>query len=442
VLFGADDGVRGNEPWRSDGTAAGTFLLKDIVSGSAGSGMGWAAPVIGPSNTEVGMFKAGTGLWKTDGTAAGTVNVVQLNLINAGMSWVTPLGDSVFYSATGNSGNELYKSSSVAPGAVMLTDNPGSYRGTPNATMPDNIMAVNGHIFFSGYRESTGWELWSSSGTFGGTALVQELVLGTSGSNPSDFTSAAGTIFFIASHPVYGRELWRLDEVIPGPTVSIDDVNLVEGHSGTSNASFTVTLSSPSTQTITVQFLTANGTASAGSDYQSTGGTLTFLPGQTSRSVSVIVNGDLLGEAHETFFVNLSYPQNATIADGQGVGSILDDEPRVSINDVSLTEGNSGTKVFTFAVTLSAALSENVTLSFRTLNGTATSSGGQADFVSQTGTLTFVPGDPSLSKTISIVVKGDTKKEGNETFNAELFNLSNNAWFLDNLGLGTILNDD
>lgn len=222
--------------------------------------------------------------------------------------------------------------------------------------------------------------------------------------------------------------------------LSIGDVTTVEGHAGTTAIEFTVTLSAPSTQTVTVEFLTANGTASAGSDYQSTGGTLTFLPGEVSKTVSVPIVGDRLGESNETFFVNLSNPFNAELSDGQGAGTIVDDEPRISINDVSLTEGNAGTKIFEFRVTLSAIYDQTVTVSFRTLNGSATSTGGQSDFVAQTGLLTFLPND--TEETISIVVKGDTKKEANETFSVELFNPSNNAWLFDSVGLGTILNDD
>jgi hypothetical protein len=199
-------------------------------------------------------------------------------------------------------------------------------------------------------------------------------------------------------------------------------------------------LSSASTQTVTVQFLTANGTATSGSDFQSTGGTVTFAPGQTSQSLTVPVIGDRTPESTESFFVDLSSPSNATIADGQGVGTILDNEPRVSINDVSMTEGKSGTKNFVFTVTLSAAYDQNVTMSFRTVNGTATSSGSQADYIAQTGALNFAAGQ--TSKTITIQVKGDKKKEPNETFNVELFNLSSNALFTDNWGLGAILNDD
>ena len=168
-------------------------------------------------------------------------------------------------------------------------------------------------------------------------------------------------------------------------------------------------------------------------------GTLTFAPGETSKTITVQVNGDRLAEPNETFFVNLSSPTNATIADGQGVGTIVDDEPRISISDVTKTEGKKNqTTLFTFTVTLSAAYDQPVTMSFRTVDGTATTSDN--DYVAKTGTLTFNPGE--TTKTITIVVNGDSKKEADETFYLDLFGNSSNSLFTKNRGIGTILNDD
>jgi probable HAF family extracellular repeat protein len=116
------------------------------------------------------------------------------------------------------------------------------------------------------------------------------------------------------------------------PTLTITDVTITEGHSGTNSAVFTVNLSAASTQTVSVTFATANGSATAGSDYQANSGTLTFGPGETSKTITVLVNGDRLGEPNETFAVNLSGATNATIADAQGVCTIVDDEPRISIS--------------------------------------------------------------------------------------------------------------
>src|SRR5262249_55614314 len=136
---------------------------------------------------------------------------------------------------------------------------------------------------------------------------------------------------------------------------------------------------------------------------------------------------------------NLTGATNAAIADSSGVGTILDDEPRISISDVTRYEGKrSETTLFTFTVTLAAAYDQAVTVSFRTVDGTAKTSG--QDYVAKTGTLTFAPGE--TTKTITIEVKGDSKKEQNETFYLDLFGNSINSLFTKNRGIGTILNDD
>jgi hypothetical protein len=110
------------------------------------------------------------------------------------------------------------------------------------------------------------------------------------------------------------------------PTVSIDDVSQNEGNSGTTAFGFTVSLSAPSGKTITLNYATADGSATAPSDYASTSGGLTFNPGNTSKGVSVNVNGDLTVEPDETFFVNLSSLVNVTAGDLQGQGTILNDD--------------------------------------------------------------------------------------------------------------------
>lgn len=223
------------------------------------------------------------------------------------------------------------------------------------------------------------------------------------------------------------------------PLASIGDVTVTEGNTGTRAAAFNVTLSAAYAQPVTVAYATADGTAEAGGDYQAASGALTFAPGVTSKTITVPVNGDRLGEANETFVINLSSPTNATIADGQAVGTIVDDEPRISISDVTQYEGRKGkTTRFTLTVTLSAAYDQAVTTSFRTANGTSTT--GDNDYVARNGTLTFNPG--GTTKTITIDVKGDNKREANETFYLDLFGNSSNSLFTRSRGVGTILNDD
>jgi hypothetical protein len=221
--------------------------------------------------------------------------------------------------------------------------------------------------------------------------------------------------------------------------VSVRDATLTEGNIGTANATFTLVLSNSTNVDVTVQYSTANITATAGSDYTATSGSVTIPAGQASKTFTVAVKGDRLPEPTETFGVNLSGAANATISDGQAIGTILDNEPRVSISDVTKAEGKNGkTTQFTFVVTLSAAYDQSVTLSYQTVNGTATT--GNNDYIAKSGVITFAPGE--TRKEITITVKGDSKKEANETFYLDLFGLSSNALFTKNRGIGTILNDD
>jgi hypothetical protein len=111
---------------------------------------------------------------------------------------------------------------------------------------------------------------------------------------------------------------------VPSTALSINDVSVTEPNTGTANAVFTVTLSAASSQTVTVAYATADGTATAGTDYVATTGTLSFPVGTTTQTLTVQITGDTLPEPNETFFVNLSGPTGATLAKAQGTGTIVD----------------------------------------------------------------------------------------------------------------------
>jgi len=207
------------------------------------------------------------------------------------------------------------------------------------------------------------------------------------------------------------------------PSISISDNSVTEGNSGTSNATFTVTLSSASTSPVSVAYSTSNGTATAGSDYTATSGTLTFAPGVTSQTVNVGILGDTTSESNETFSVALSNPSGATISRGTATGTITNDDqvapalPSASIADLSVAEGNGDHAHFMFTVTLSKASDTPVTVQYATSDGTAT---GGTDYVSGSGTLTFAPG--VTSQMVHVDIKGDTVVEPNETFTVTLSN--------------------
>jgi hypothetical protein len=112
------------------------------------------------------------------------------------------------------------------------------------------------------------------------------------------------------------------------PAISISDVALAEGNAGQTAFVFTVSLSEASSKPVSVQYATANGTARTGdSDFVGKSGALTFAPGEMTKTITILVNGDSRKESDEQFFVNLSRARNATIAEAQGIGRIINDDP-------------------------------------------------------------------------------------------------------------------
>jgi len=457
LFFTANDGIHGRELWKSDGTASGTVLVTDIRPGSASSGPSWLTNVNGTLFFAANNI-AGAGLWKSDGTAAGTVLIKDFpskpsSLANAD-------GTLFFWADDGIHGTELWRSDGTAAGTVLVKDisPPGGVFSYP--AMRTN---VNGTLFFTAYDGTGSYRLWRSDGTAAGTVLVANLAAGNltnlngtliftaGGLWQSDGTAAGtvlvanlwasqltavnGTLFFTAYDGFHGYELWKLvDDGLP--SLTIGDVMVTEGHAGTRSATFTVGLSAVSAQPVTVAYATADASATAGSDYQAASGTLTFTPGERSKIITVLVNGDHLAEPNENFLVNLSAPTNATIADGQGVGTIIDDEPRINIGDVTVIEGNTATRAATFTVNLSAASSEPVSVTYVTANATATAG---SDYQAASGTLTIPAGQ--TTGTITVPVNGDRLPEANESY---FVNLSSptNAMIANGQGVGIILDDE
>src|SRR5689334_7304271 len=221
------------------------------------------------------------------------------------------------------------------------------------------------------------------------------------------------------------------------PSISVRDVVVVEGNSGTTQATFVVALSAASSQSVSCSFATANGTATAGSDYVATSGALTFAPGEVEKPVVVLVNGDTVDETQETFFLDISNVQNATVNSSRGTGFINDDDgPTISINDVSVTEGNSGTKAATFTLTLSGPSVEPIAIRAITTPGTATAS---SDYNSTNVVVIFQPG--TVTQTFDVGIIGDTNLELNETFSVNLSDPFGTT-IADGTGVGTIIDDD
>ncbi len=216
------------------------------------------------------------------------------------------------------------------------------------------------------------------------------------------------------------------------PRISINDAYAVEGNGGTTEFTFTVSLSAGYDQAVTVDYTTADDTAIAGSDYASASGKLTFLPGQpTSQTITVLVNGDRQVEPYETFLVNLSgASSNAAISKGTGYGTIVDDEPQISIADAYAYYNEGETLSLTFTVSLSAADPDQaVTVDYATVDGSAYAG---VDYEFTSGTLTFAPGVTSMTFTVTLL----STATYDQYFSVQLGNAKGNADFANSVAYG------
>jgi Calx-beta domain/Bacterial Ig domain/FG-GAP-like repeat/Bacterial cadherin-like domain len=215
-----------------------------------------------------------------------------------------------------------------------------------------------------------------------------------------------------------------------------------EGYFGTTEYNFIVSLSGASNETVTVKYSTANGTATVtDKDYQEKSGTLTFTPGETTKTVKILVNGDTKFEADQTFQVNLAEPTNVRLGTVNAVAKIRNDDtkPVISIGDASAKE-NSSTSSLNFTVGLSNPSDEAISVDFALMDGTATIANGDYTPGANT-TVKFAPGE--TSQTITIKVNADSTLEASETLFAELKNPVNGTISTKaQKATGTIVNDE
>ena len=226
--------------------------------------------------------------------------------------------------------------------------------------------------------------------------------------------------------------------ITPGPAtfISVADLWVTEG----SPSTFTLTRSGDTSVASSVKYRTSGGTATAGTDYTALPlSTVSFGPGETTKTVTVEVAGDTLPEKDETVTLMLSSPTGAVTADASGTATLLNDDGAayLAVDNVSVTEGNSGSATATFTVTRSGNTNGASTLKYRTTNGTA-AAGSDYTAVDLT-TLGFEPGE--TSKTITVGVTGDTTVEKNETLNVVL-STPVGAIISDASGTATVVNDD
>ena len=190
------------------------------------------------------------------------------------------------------------------------------------------------------------------------------------------------------------------------PTIAIDDVTISEGNAGIANANFTVSLNAGSNETVTADYATADNTTVAGTDYIPAGNTLTFSPGEISKVVSVVINSDNIDEPDKSFFVNLSNPVNAAIADSQGIGTINDDDTA----GITVSESGSSTDVTEGGATDAYSLVLN---SEPTAPVTVTITADPQ--INATTSLVFDNSNWNIAQTVSVAAVDDAVAEGNHS---------------------------
>lgn len=224
VYFSANDGVHGEELWKTDGTAAGTALVKDIKPGAASGlpGVSYAGRFDPVAMGGILYFAADDGvngreLWRSDGTAAGT-SMVANPPIALSPRELTVWNGRLYFAATGSTGStQLWQSDGTAAGTTMVFD-----------VAPSQLTVVGNTLFFAGSQGSSfGLELWKSDGTFGGTTMVKDIYPGPTsgvgvGNSPKYMTNVGGILYFVARDDTHGIELWRSDGSPAGTTLVKD----------------------------------------------------------------------------------------------------------------------------------------------------------------------------------------------------------------------------
>lgn len=306
------------------------------------------------------------------------------------------------------------------------------------------VTVAGGNLYFTGSRAEAvyGGPVPLTYGDYGhvgnsaprpGSDLLSDLMNGVSFDTGTRYTVSALDQAIVED---------TQDPVGAAGSVSINSVTDTEGFNGTKAFVFAVTRTA-GTAPFSVRYSTQDGTATtADGDYLATSGTLSFGYGENTKTISVTVNGDTEVEPDEQFQVVLSNPTDgATIAGGPGIGTIQNDDTvpagSVSVGNVSRPEGNSGTTPFVFTVTRSGGTAP-FSVDYSTVDGSATAA--DSDYLPASGTLSFGAGQNTQSITINAL--GDTRIEPDEVFYVRLSSPTGGASIGNNVGVGTIQNDD
>jgi Ca2+-binding RTX toxin-like protein/predicted extracellular nuclease len=359
-------------------------------------------------------------------TGGGETQTVVFNPVtvtqNEGNSGTTAYGFTV--TRTGGTTGQLNFSGTIAPGT---TDNADYVGGTAPTTFSGSILA--GQTSATVTVNVQGDYTIESSESFSLTLTAASNSDGTVTTNIGTNLTATGNI---------------TNDDTPG-TLSIGDVIKAEGDSGTTHFDFTVTRSGGATGAVGATW-TLNAPGGAGNadsaDFipaQGLTGTVSFAEGETSKTVTIDVQGDAIDEGNENFTVTLSVPTGgAALGDSSGLGTITNDDapPALSVSDVSFAEGNGGVTYMVFTVSLNKVAVGTVTVDYQTSPGTAADG---TDFLGVAGQVSIAAGQ--LTGTFSVPIIGDANPENNETLTVALSNPVG-ATINDGSAIGTITNDD
>lgn len=209
----------GAELWKSNGTVDGTVLVKAFPEAAPGPNFQLTLDELTELNNTLYFWAndaaTGPALWRSNGTPAGTTLVknVDIYMHEMGTNPLVRVGDKLFFSAHDDHGVELWTTDGTAGGTGRVKDIfPGQdVLGNLNNSYPRNLTSINGQLYFTAHDGFQGFELWRSNGTTSGTVRVKSLYPGADGSLPADFTYSGGKLYFTADDFTHGRELWSLD---------------------------------------------------------------------------------------------------------------------------------------------------------------------------------------------------------------------------------------